>query len=603
MLVLSLPIRSKPSPLHLFFSYCLSSSSSSPSIPVSTLLKCPPPTQSPTTSDHPNPPPHIPLCNPQDQDEDPLLLQNHSQTISKLLKQFPDNPTALQSALDNTGIQPNPPLIQTLILSSQFSPKPIHTLYLWASNKPHFNLTPSLFNSTVDLLAKARHFDSAWSLLIPHLHAQNLSSSPVSVDTFAVLIRRYARSGWPQAAIRTLDFMESLGLVNSSSNLNSNLDLLLDALCKEGHVNAAFSYFQQRKESEPNRLFSVRVYNILLNGFFRSRKLRKAERLYEEMRSENVDPTVVTFGTLVEGYCRTQRVDKAIELLSEMKQVGVEPNMIVYNPIIDALGEAERFKEALGMVEMISVHGLSPNISTFNSLVKGFCKAGDLVEASKVLKTMTGRGCMPTSTTYNYFFGFFAKFGKIEEAMNLYTKMINSGYDPDRLTYHLLIKMLCKCKRWDLALQVIKEMNTRGCDSDLATGTMLVHLLCRLRRLEEACTEFEGMIRRGLVPQYITYKMLIEEMKELGRLEMVGKLSALMGSVLHSTKLPNTYRDGEQRSLEARSAILRKAQVMSDALKICKNPRELSKQKGSSDNGVASANHLIADFQRKLFAT
>lgn len=163
--------------------------------------------------------------------------------------------------------------------------------------------------------------------------------------------------------------------------------------------------------------------------------------------------------------------------------------------------------------------------------------------------------------------------------------------------------MLCKRKRLDLAVQVIKEMNGRGCDSDLATSTMLVHLLCRLRRLEEACAEFEGMIRRGLVPQYITYKMLSMEMKKLGMLEMVGKLSDLMGSVPHSTKLPDGYRDGERRSREARSAILRKAQVMSDALKKCKNPRELSKQRGQPDNAVAGANRLIADFQRKVFAT
>ncbi|XP_077221479.1 pentatricopeptide repeat (PPR) superfamily protein [Tasmannia lanceolata] len=602
-------------PNFLFSLRPFSANSSWLSSPGNPLLRWPQnPTKPPSPPPPKNPPPktskhHLALVQKED-------LQNHQikqdfNTLCNLLKDpsLSDN-SSLQSALNLTKILPNPHLIETLIHNFDSSPKPsLLTLILWAHSHPTFHPTPlPLFNSIIHLFSKSKQFHSAWSLLIDRLNDPREIPPLVSLDTFAILIRRYARAGNPQSAIRTFEFIENLVSIEknpsrSDCDSGSNSDpfnVLIDALCKEGHVNSASWYLQLRSESKPDWIPSVQAYNILLNGWFRSRKLRKAERLWEEMRRDHVTPTVVSYGTAIEGYCRMRRVEKAIELLEEMKRVGIELNVIVYNPIIDALAEAGQFKEALGMLERMSVYGLSPTISTYNSLVKGFCKAGDLVGASKILKMMIGRGCLPTATTYNYFFRFFAKFGKIEEGMNLYAKMIESGYEPDRLTYHLLIKMLCECERLDLAVQVVKEMNAKGCDSDLATSTMLVHLLCRMRRLEDACFEFEGMINRGVVPQYLTYKRLLEELRKSGMLEMARKLSCLMDAIPHSTKLPNTFSD---RPPELRSSIMRKAEVMSDILKTCRNPRELIKQRGSSGNAVASANRLIEDIQRRAHAT
>ena len=416
---------------------------------------------------------------------------------------------------------------------------------------------------------------------------------------FRINLWWYILVGMPQSAIRTFEFASGSTRVVSSGSDISLFEILLDSLCKEGHVRAASDYFDRKRKLDSSWIPSVRVYNILLNGWFRSRKLKHAERLWMEMKRDNVRPTVVTYGTLVEGYCRMCRAERAMELMSEMKTEGLEPNAIVYNPIIDALGEAGMFKEALGMMERFSVLQSGPNISTYNSLVKGFCKAGNVDGASKILKMMISRGFIPTPTTYNYFFKYFSKFGKIEEGMNLYTKMIESGYSPDRLTYHLLLKMLCEDGKLDLAVHLSKEMRSRGCDMDLATSTMLIHLFCNMHRFEEAFVEFENMIRRGIVPQYLTFQRMNDELKKRGMLEMARKLCDLMSSVPHSTRLPNTYnRDGEA-SRARRSSIVRKAEAMSDMLKACKDPRELVKYRGRSENAVVVANRLIEDIKKK----
>ncbi|POO04107.1 Pentatricopeptide repeat [Trema orientale] len=543
------------------------------------------------------PPPPEP--GPTQPDSGTNVPNNDFAAISGLLT----NPTissglSLHAALDRTGIEPGPSLLQAVFDHFDSSPKLLHSLFLWAEKKPAFRPSAELFGSVVNVLAKSREFDSAWSLILDRIGKED-EPTLVSEDTFVIMIRRYARAGMPQSAIRTFEFASSSTTFIRSGSEISLLEILLDSLCKEGHVRAASDYFDLKRKLDSSWIPSIRVYNILLNGWFRLRKLKRAERLWMEMKKENVRPTVVTYGTLVEGYCRMRRAERAIELVTEMKTEGIEPNAIVYNPIIDALGEAGLFKEALGMMERFLVLQSGPTISTYNSLVKGFCKAGNLGGASKILKMMIGRGFIPTPTTYNYFFKYFSKSGKIEEGMNLYTKMIESGYSPDRLTYQLLLKMLCEDGKLDLAVQVSKEMRSRGCDTDLATSTMLIHLFCNMRKFEEAFVEFENMVRRGIVPQYLTFQRMNDELKKRGMIDMVQKLRDLMTSVPHSTRLPNTYNKDGDASRARRSSIMRKAEAMSDMLKTCNDPRELVKYRVPSENAVVMANRLIEDIKKK----
>ncbi|XP_062076647.1 pentatricopeptide repeat-containing protein At5g11310, mitochondrial-like isoform X1 [Humulus lupulus] len=528
------------------------------------------------------------------------VSQNEFLTVSELVTN-PDisSGPSLHDALDRTGIKLDSSLLQTVVDHFDSSPKLLYSLFLWAEKQTTFQSSAALFNSMVNVLAKSREFDSAWSMIQDQIDKED-EPALVSVDTFVIMIRRYGRAGMPESAVRTFEFASTLTTVVSLGSEMSLFEILLDSLCKEGHVRDASTYFDRKKKSDSNWIPSIRVYNILLNGWFRMRKLKHAERLWMEMKKESVKPTVVTYGTLVEGYCRMRRSERAIELVSEMKAEGIKPNAIVYNPIIDALGEAGMFKEALGMMERFFVLESGPTISTYNSLVKGFCKVGNLVGASKILKMMISRGFVPTPTTYNYFFKYFSKLGKIEEAMNLYTKMIESRYSPDRLTYHRLLKMLCEDGKLELAVQVIEEMRSRGCDMDLATSTMLIHLFCDMRKFEMASLEFGNMIRRGIVPQYLTFQRLNDELKKQGMTEMARKVCGLMSSVPHSTKLPDTYKKDGNASRARRSSILRKAEAMSTVLKTCKDPRELVKYRGSSKNVVATANPLIENIKKKV---
>ncbi|KAK8597939.1 hypothetical protein V6N13_095333 [Hibiscus sabdariffa] len=524
----------------------------------------------------------------------PGFSQDKFSIISNLFKNTAiTSGSSLESALDQTGIDPDSGLVQAIFEHFDSSPKLLRGLFLWAEKKPGFESSATLFDSMINVLGKAREFEDAWSLVLDRIGDGKKDSTLVSANTFAILIRRYARAGMPKPAIRTFEFACSLDQI-CNSDLKTNLFvIMLDSLCKEGDVRVAFECLCRRKETDLGWVPSSKVYNILLNGWFRSRNLEYAERFWLDMKKAGISPSVVTYGILIEGYCMMHRVDRAMELIDEMKGASIKPNARVYSPIIDALGEAGRLKEASGMMERVLLCESGPDVSMYNSLVKGYCKAGDLVGAAKILKTMISRGFIPTATIYNCFFRYFSQSGKIEEAMNLYTKMIRSGHNPDRLTFRLLLKMLCEEKRFDFAIQVGKEMRVRGYDRDLATSTMLIHLLCEMQRFEDAFAEFENLIRRGMAPRYLTFQRMNEELKKSGMTEMARKLRDMMSSIHSSNKLADNCVGDEDSSQARRKSIIRKAEAMSDMLKTCKNPRELVKHRTLSENAVSRAGRRL----------
>ncbi|KAH6760660.1 hypothetical protein C2S52_008692 [Perilla frutescens var. hirtella] len=549
------------------------------SIPIPPILKRNPPQPSTPSPLNPNA-------------DDPTSTRISQLLLDPALQPGPE----LEEALTAAEINPTPSLLLGIFKRFDSSPKPLFTLFNWARERPDYRFSLAVFNAAVDSLGKAREFDSAWCIILDQMKG-DMNERP-DFDTYVIMIRRYARAGLPFAAIRTFEYASSLDLLQDSGSENNLLEALVDSLCKEGHVRIASNYLDKHAELDPSWSPSVRIYNILLNGWLRSRKPKRAERLREQMKRAGVKANVVTYGTLVEGLCRMRCPDMAMELVKEMKMEGVEPNAIVYNSIIDALGEAGRLKEALGMLERFSILETGPTVSTYHSLVKGFCKAGDLVGATKILNMMMVDKLLPTSTTYGYFFKYFSKVGNTEVALDLYNRMIKSGYEPDRYAYHLLVKMLCTEEKLDIATWIIKEMRARGIDSDLAASTMLIHLLLDMYRYDEAVSEFQDMFRRGIVPQHLTYQRMTDDLKRRGMSKTANKLDDLMESVPHSTKLPNTYK-GSSASLERKISILKKAESMSEILKTCKSATELPTNRYQAENVVLSAQRLIDHIQRR----
>lgn len=135
-----------------------------------------------------------PLISPQPQNP---TTPNYCPTTFTTLCDILSDPTIppgpiLENALDKAGIfEVNEPLFLQLFTHFDSSPKPLFTLYLWAEKKEWFKFSVTVFNAMLNALGKGREFDSAWNLILDRLSSTERSN----LDTFAILIRRYARAG------------------------------------------------------------------------------------------------------------------------------------------------------------------------------------------------------------------------------------------------------------------------------------------------------------------------------------------------------------------------------------------------------------------------
>lgn len=160
---------------HFLLHKFLSSHRSSPRIPIQRLQQ---PPASPDSTRHQLTVPDFDLA-----------------TISNLLENHNVIPgSSLESALNETGIEPSYQLVQALFDRLSSSPMLIHSVFKWADTRPGITLSPPLFNSVINAMCKARDFESAWSLIFDRAR-NNKGSELVTADTFTVLIRRYARAG------------------------------------------------------------------------------------------------------------------------------------------------------------------------------------------------------------------------------------------------------------------------------------------------------------------------------------------------------------------------------------------------------------------------
>ncbi|MCD7449280.1 hypothetical protein HAX54_051020 [Datura stramonium] len=109
--------------------------------------------------------------------------------------------------------------------------------------------------------------------------------------------------------------------------------LVIDALCKDGNLDAAINLLNEmkRKGIPPD----IITYNSLIDGLCKLGQWGKVMTLFSEMVNLNIYPNVPTFNIVIDGLCKEGKVEDAEEVMKHMVGKGVEPNIITYNAIMD----------------------------------------------------------------------------------------------------------------------------------------------------------------------------------------------------------------------------------------------------------------------------
>ncbi|XP_028111570.1 putative pentatricopeptide repeat-containing protein At1g12700, mitochondrial [Camellia sinensis] len=168
--------------------------------------------------------------------------------------------------------------------------------------------TISQFNKALGSILKMGHYATALSLIQNKL--QRFQGIQVNFYTFNIAINCYCH-------LNRADFGLSL----------------LGTLFKRGYTA------------------DVTTFTTLINGLILQDKTPQAVELFKKLvRTREIEPDVVMYGTIVNALCRTGNTIRAVSLLRIMEEGSCKPNTVVYTTIIDSL-----CKDRMAFIEMLSL--------------------------------------------------------------------------------------------------------------------------------------------------------------------------------------------------------------------------------------------------------
>ncbi|OIT35856.1 PREDICTED: pentatricopeptide repeat-containing protein At3g05340 [Nicotiana attenuata] len=116
-------------------------------------------------------------------------------------------------------------------------------------------------------------------------------------------------------------------------------------------------------------------WNSIIAAYARHGNGYRALQLYEEMRSDGVDPTDVTFISLLHACSHVGLVNKGMEFFESMQSIyGMTPRMEHYAAVVDLLGRAGLLSEAKSFIEGLTV---KPDILIWQALLGACSIHGD----------------------------------------------------------------------------------------------------------------------------------------------------------------------------------------------------------------------------------
>ncbi|KAL2316970.1 hypothetical protein Fmac_030846 [Flemingia macrophylla] len=435
--------------------------------------------------------------------------ESDAELISKLLLEQHNPFHATESSLQLHGITLTPTLLfQTLFRLKRHS-KIALALFNHAKTLPDPPLSHSAYTLLIDTMARVRQFDVAWQLIVE----MDRHRIPPSTATFLTLIRRLISAGLTRQALRAFDDIDAFV---QSKTTSDDFVVLLDTLCKYGHVKLAAETFNRNKHRFPPH---VKMYTVLIYGWCKIGRVKTAQDFLDEMIQRGIEPNVVTYNVLLNGVCRRvslhpeERFERTMrnaeKVFDEMRERGIEPDVTSFSIVLHVCSRAHKPQLVLDKMRMMKEKGICPNAVTYTSVIKCLASCGRIEEAEEMLEEMVRDGVRPCAATYNCFFKEYRGRKDGESALKMFKRMKEDGLcKPSSHNYVILIRMFLRLDMINVVKEMWDDMKESGAGPDLHVYTVLIHGLCERQNWREACHYFVEMIENGFLPLKSTFETL-----------------------------------------------------------------------------------------------
>nr|GMC91673.1 pentatricopeptide repeat-containing protein At1g04840 [Ipomoea batatas] len=281
-------------------------------------------------------------------------------------------------------------------------------------------------------------------------------------------------------------------------------NVVIDGCCKGGKLSKAVQLFEEMPERNAGS------WNSLINGLMRSGEVNKAIEFFDGMDEKNV----VSWTTVIHGLMLNGLHQKALELFFKMVDIGVKPNDLTIVSALSACAKIGALEAGIRIHNNTLSHGFRMNAAVGNALLDMYAKCGDIESASQVFNGMKVKDIR----TWSVMIWGWAIHGCADKAIQCFEMMILSGIRPDEVVFLSVLTACSHAGRVDQGLNIFNSMKVNYCMvPTMKHYAVIVDLYGRAGQLDEALKFIERM---PLEPDHIIWGALFCACRACKNIEM-----------------------------------------------------------------------------------
>jgi pentatricopeptide repeat protein len=264
------------------------------------------------------------------------------------------------------------------------------------------------------------------------------------------------------------------------------------------------------------QIVDVVSYNTVIKGFAQGGMLPRCFDCLHEMRSKNLEPDDVTFGTLLDMCISDNDMNAANEVVSLLMSGERPVDTVMCTLFIKGLVRANKLPKAMELYEEMKSRNIAearPDIVTYSVLIKAFVDAHDLEKALLLVEDLVAAGHSPDDIILTHLLEGCRYVGNHKLGKKLFEDMLAAGVRPSDFTLITMVKLHGRCGAHDEAYQLVATWEKKhGFKPSVIHYTCLMSGCLRTRSYDQAWQAYKMMLEMKVEPDETTLSTLLPGM-------------------------------------------------------------------------------------------
>jgi pentatricopeptide repeat protein len=164
---------------------------------------------------------------------------------------------------------------------------------------------------------------------------------------------------------------------------------LMKGFIRSRRLDKAIQLYESMKATNSQVKPDMITHSMLIKAHCDSHDMGTALKILEDMLESECTVDDVVFTHLIEGCCQVNNVRLAEKLFSDMRTANINPSIYTLNGLVKVYGKCGMSEKALDLVErMEEDYGIKPTVVVFTCLVSGLIRQKKHLDAWKTFKRM-----------------------------------------------------------------------------------------------------------------------------------------------------------------------------------------------------------------------